>query len=102
MFSIQITATFAITYAVKSVIPLFHRQERLPKTLLKIQPYVFWAMFAGTIILTWRIILRTPTLTLFLLTPALIYLLIIALLAAARRKQYRRTGRSRRARQNTE
>ena len=102
MFSILITATFAITYALQWVIPLFHRQERLHKTLLTIQPYIFWAMFTGTIILTWRIILRTPTLTLFILTPALIYLLIIALLTAARRQQYRRTGRSRRARQKTE
>ena len=102
MFSILITATFAITYALQWVIPLFHRQERLHKTLLTIQPYIFWAMFTGTIILTWRIILRTPTLTLFLLTPALIYFLLIALLSAAQWQEYRRTGRSRRGRQKAE
>lgn len=101
MFSILITATFAITYALQWVIPLFHRQERLHKTLLTIQPYIFWAMFTGTIILTWRIILRTPTLTLFLLTPALIYFLLIALLSAAQWQEYRRTGRSRRGRQKS-
>ena len=102
MFSILITATFAITYALQWVIPLFHRQERLHKTLLTIQPYIFGAMFAGTIILTWRIILRTPTLTLFLLTPVLIYFLIIALLSAAQWQEYRRTGRSRHGSQKAE
>lgn len=99
MFTILIILTFAVSYGVQWAIRFATPGSSLESGLLKAQLPLTGTLLAASLMLAWPSIQKTPPLLLFLSSPLIIFVILLIMLAMARRAQYRRTGRSWRSRQ---
>ena len=99
MFTLLIILTFTVSYGMQWAIRFATPGSSREAGLLRIQLPLIGTLLAGSLILSWPSIQRTPPLLIFLGSPILIFALLLIMLAAAKRAQYRMTGRSRRGRQ---
>ena len=99
MFTILIILTFAVSYGMQWAIRFATPGSSLESGLLKAQLPLTGTLLAASLVLAWPSIQKTPPLLLFLSSPLIIFVILLIMLAMARRAQYRRTGRSWRSRQ---